>query len=143
MTNVYNTDLSEYRLEKAKELAEESNLLFENKRHDGSVNSSYYAIFNAIRSLLALVGLDSRKHSGVISFFDRYFVKPGIFSKEYSKIVHNSFSVRQASDYQDFYIISEGQAHNQLKKCLKFISEIEKVRYLIINGKLDLPEMNI
>ena len=141
MTNIYNTDLSDYRLEKAKDLAEESTLLFENKRYDGSVNRSYYAVFSAIRSLLALIGLDSRKHSGVISFFDRYFVKPGIFSKEHSKIVHNSFSVRQASDYQDFYIISDSQARDQLEKCLKFISEVEKVRDLIVTGKLHLPNI--
>ena len=41
MTDAYNVDLSDYRLEKAKEFAEESKLLLENKRHDGSVNRSY------------------------------------------------------------------------------------------------------
>ena len=62
-------DLSDYRLNKAKELAEEAKLLFENKRYDGCVNRSYYAVFSAVRALLALLGLDSRKHSGVIAYF--------------------------------------------------------------------------
>jgi uncharacterized protein (UPF0332 family) len=68
-------DLSDYRLSKARELVDEAKLLFDNKRYDGCINRSYYAIFSAIRSLLALVGLDSRKHSGIISYFDRLFVK--------------------------------------------------------------------
>ncbi len=110
MNDNYTSGLSDYRLNKAKELADEARLLFDNRRYGGCINRSYYAIFNAIRSLLALVGLDSRKHSGVISYFDRYFVRGGIFDREFSRIAHNSFDVRQASDYQDFYQISEGQA---------------------------------
>ena len=49
--------------------------------------------------MFAFLQLDSRKHSGVISFFDKYFVKTGIFRKEFSKIVHKSFDFRQVIDY--------------------------------------------
>ncbi|MCI5141419.1 MAG: HEPN domain-containing protein [Candidatus Electrothrix sp. ATG1] len=134
-------NLSEYRLNKAKELGEEAKLLFENKRYDGCVNRSYYAIFSAVRSILALVELDSRKHSGVIGYFDRYFVKTGLFDKEFSKIVHNSFNVRQASDYQDFYIISADQAETQLEGCIKFITEVEQIQTLLLNGTRKLPDI--
>lgn len=135
-------DLSDYRLNKAKELAEEAKLLFENKRYDGCVNRSYYAVFSAVRSLLALLELDSRKHSGVIGYFDRYFVKNGLVAKEFSKIVHNSFDVRQASDYQDFYVISAEQAETQLDGCVRFIAEVEQKRALLLAGKRALPKTN-
>lgn len=135
------SDLSDYRLNKARALAGEAKLLFDNRRYDGCINRSYYAIFSAVRSLLALVGLDSRKHSGVISYFDRYFVRDKIFDRELSRIVHNSFDVRQASDYQDFYIISEAQARAQLEDCMRFISEVEQKRSLILSGKLELPNV--
>jgi uncharacterized protein (UPF0332 family) len=131
------SDLSDYRLNKARELADEAKLLFDNRRYDGCVNRSYYAIFSAVRSLLALVGLDSRKHSGIISYFDR----DGIFDREFSRIVHNSFDVRQASDYQDFYIISEAQARAQLEGCMRFISEVGEKRSLILRGELSLPDV--
>jgi uncharacterized protein (UPF0332 family) len=134
-------DLSDYRLNKAKELAEEAKLLFANKRYDGSVNRSYYAIFSAVRSLLALLRLDSRKHSGVITYFDRYFVKSGIFAREFSRIVHTSFDVRQASDYQDFYVISKEQAEAQLDGCIQFIAEAEAKRALFLAGTLALPQI--
>jgi uncharacterized protein (UPF0332 family) len=69
--------LSAYRLEKAKTLLIQADLLLKNRQYDGSVNRFYYAIFTAVRAILALVELDSQSHRGVISFFDRYFVKTG------------------------------------------------------------------
>lgn len=141
MNDYSSSDMSEYRLNKAKGLMSEAQLFLENRRYEGSINRSYYAVFNAIRSLLALVGLDSRKHSGVISYFDRYFVRTGIFDREFSKIVHTSFDVRQASDYQDFYLISEEQARTRFEDCLKFLSETEEKRSLFVSGELELPNI--
>lgn len=139
MNENHTSDLSDYRLNKARELADEAKLLFDNGRYDGCINRSYYAIFSAVRSLLALVGLDSRKLSGVISYFDRYFVRDGTFDREFSRILHNSFDVRQASDYQDFYIISEAQARAQLDGCVKFISEAEEKQAMFLRGEIRLP----
>lgn len=141
MNENHTSDLSDYRLNKARELADEAKLLFDNRRYDGCINRSYYAIFSAVRSLLALVGLDSRKHSGVISYFDRYFVRDGTFDREFSRILHSSFDVRQASDYQDFYIISEAQARAQLEGCMRFVSEVGEKRSLILRGELGLPDV--
>lgn len=56
-------DLSNYRMEKAQDLLSQAQLLYEAQKYDGSINRSYYAIFNTIRSLLALMRLDSSKHS--------------------------------------------------------------------------------
>ena len=55
MIEKFAIDLSDYRMNKAKDLLSQSKLLFDNQKFDGSINRSYYAIFNAIRSLLALV----------------------------------------------------------------------------------------
>jgi uncharacterized protein (UPF0332 family) len=102
MINEVRQSLSEHRLNKAKALLTQAELLLTNDQYDGSINRSYYAIFNAVRALLALIRMDSRGHSGVISLFDRYFVKTGICEKSLSKIVHAAFDVRQDSDYEDF-----------------------------------------
>ena len=48
-------------------------------------NRSYYAIFHAIRSVNALDGFDSSKHSGVISHFNQEYVKTGMFEKNLPK----------------------------------------------------------
>ena len=76
----YAHDLSDHRFNKGKDALRQAELLLINKEYDGSVNHSYYAI----RSLLvSLVDIDSRKHTGVISCFDKYFVKTGLFEKSF------------------------------------------------------------
>lgn len=135
-------DLSAHRLEKAKASLKQAELLLQHAGYDGSVNRSYYAIFNAIRSLLALVNLDSRRHSGVMSFFDRYFVKTGIFDKSFSHIVHSAFDVRQVSDYEDYAMPTAEQAQQQVENAAKFIQEVKQQRALLLQGKIPLPSVS-
>jgi uncharacterized protein (UPF0332 family) len=132
-------DLSNYRIEKARDLLGQAELLSANDKIDGCLNRSYHAIFNAMRSLLALVKLDSSTHAGVLSFFDRYFIKTGIIDKEFSKIAHSAFDSRQDSDYEDFYTPSEEDASVQLEKARALINEISIKREKLINEDLDLP----
>ena len=134
--------LSQYRLNKAKTLLTQAELMLTNLQYDGSINRSYYAIFNAVRAVLALVRVDSRSHQGVISYFDRYFVKTGIFEKQFSKIVHSAFATRQDTDYEDFYVPSESDAQEQYDNATRFIGEIERKRELFIQGKLSLPTIS-
>lgn len=132
-------DLSTHRLEKARDALKQAELLLENAGYDGSINRSYYATFNAIRAMLALVNLDSRRHSGVISLFDRYFVKTGIFEKAFSHIVHSAFDVRQVSDYEDYAMPTQEEAAQQAQHAKKLIHEVEQQRILILQGKIELP----
>ncbi|MCU0288739.1 MAG: HEPN domain-containing protein [Acidobacteria bacterium] len=68
MIDITAIDLSGYRLNKAKDLLKQAGVLLGNSSCDGSINRSYYAIFNAIRALLALIRIDSRRHS---SFYNK------------------------------------------------------------------------
>jgi uncharacterized protein (UPF0332 family) len=131
--------LSKYRLDKAYALLTQAELLLNNLQYDGSVNRSYYAIFNTVRALLALVGLDSQSHRGVISFFDRHFVKTGIFEKRYSKIVHAAFDSRQDSDYEDFYHPSHAEAQEQYDNATQFLEEVTQKHSQFVRGLLPLP----
>lgn len=136
-------DLSAHRLSKAKESLRQAEMLCTNAGYDGSVNRSYYAIFYAIRSLLALISLDSKKHSGVISFFDRYYVKTGIFEKHYSHIIHSAFDVRQVSDYEDYMMPTAEQAQQQLDNARKLLEEVEKTQELLIQQTIPLPVVTL
>ncbi len=133
--------LSKYRLDKANTLLAQAELLLKNRQDDGSVNRSYYAIFNAVRSILAFVGLDSQSHRGVISFFDRYFVKAGIFEKRFSTIVHEAFDTRQDNDYEDFYHPSNAEAQEQYDNATQFLEEVTTKHEQFIQGTLALPTM--
>ncbi|NOY59253.1 MAG: HEPN domain-containing protein [Calditrichaeota bacterium] len=139
----YARDLSAHRLKKTKDVLRPAGLLLKNAEYDGSINRSYYAIFNSIRALLALIGVDSQKHSGVISYFDRYFVKAGYFDKQFSKIAHSAFDVRQVCDYQDFQMPTYEQAKEQYDDAERFVREIEQKRELFVHGDLSLPTVSL
>ena len=138
----YARDLSTHRLNKAKDVLRQAELLLNHQEYDGSINRSYYAIFHAIRSLLALVGVDSRRHTGVISYFDQYFVKTGICEKQLSTIAHTAFDSRQVHDYQDFQVLTQEQAKTQFDDVVRFIEEVEQKRAWLIQGKIPLPTIS-
>ena len=89
-------------------------------------NRSYYAVFSAMRAVLALDGFDSKKHAGIISEFRKNYIKTGLLPKELSPIIDALVEIRQGSDYDDFYIVSVAEAGEQLKNAAKFISYVEK-----------------
>lgn len=120
-------DLSRYRMEKAKADMTASEILLNEGLFDQSLNRSYYAIFHSVRSLLALDQFDSRKHSGIIAYFNRNYVSPGTLDMEYSKIIMGAERMRNKSDYDDFFIVSKSEAENQIANAKKFITAIESL----------------
>lgn len=117
--------LSEYRLSKAEECYRAAESLLSENLFTDSANRSYYAIFHAVRALLALDGVDFKKHSGVISYFQQQYIKPGIFEKELSDIIKDAFSIRQNCDYEDFFLVSKADVSEQLQGARKFIDAIQ------------------
>ena len=97
--------LSLHRLSRAQESLKDAELLLKNDALSSAVNRYYYAAFYAARALLALKGLDSSKHSGVISLFQQHYVKTGIIPPETAKALPNSFEERVDMDYEDFAVI--------------------------------------
>ncbi|WP_148409295.1 HEPN domain-containing protein [Murimonas intestini] len=117
-------DLSKYRFESAKDDLDSAGMLLRDGKFKASVNRSYYAIFHALRSVTALDQFDSSKHSGVIAYFNRTYIKTGIFEKGISKLVDTAFRLREKADYDDFVVISKTQAQEQLEKAEKIIKVI-------------------
>lgn len=83
-------ELAGYRMERAREMldAAEGNLKI--GQFKTSLNRSYYAIFHAMRAVNILKGFDSSKHSGVIAFFNKEYLKEEILDRSLSVIVKNS-----------------------------------------------------
>ncbi len=120
------TDLSRYRLDRAKDDLQSARILIENNKIPQSINRSYYAIFHATRALCALDKFDSKKHSGIISHFNKNYIKTGIIDKEYSKILMAAQDYRNDSDYDDYFSVTEKEALEQIENAEKFINRIEK-----------------
>ncbi|MEE0693367.1 MAG: HEPN domain-containing protein [Lachnospiraceae bacterium] len=118
-------DLSKYRFQSAKEDLETAQMLMKDGRFKASLNRSYYAIFHGLRAVTALAEFDSSNHSGVISFFNRTYVKTGIFDKSISKLIDTAYRLREKADYQDFIIISKDQAAEQIEKAENVLGMLE------------------
>ena len=119
------SDLSKYRMEKAKEDLEASELMYKNGKFSQSINRSYYAIFHAVRALLASDKFDSQKHSGIISYFNQNYIKTGKIEVEFSKMLTSAFKIRSDSDYKDFYIVAQEDAELQLDNAKKFLIRMQ------------------
>lgn len=119
-------DLCYYRLEKSKKCLASAKLLIQSGDYCSAANRSYYSIFHCIRSLLALEGVDFSKHSGVMAYFQRNYVKSGIFEKEYSKILIQAFEIRSESDYDDYYVLSREDVEEQVQNAQFFLDGIMK-----------------
>lgn len=116
--------LVKYRLQEAVETLREAELLLNQSAFRGCINRSYYAMFYALLGLLATQGLGTSKHSGLISLFDREFVKTGIFSKELSKSLHRAFDERQANDYGEMIEPDLELAQSLFKQAQVFVEEM-------------------
>ena len=119
-------ELAKYRLTKAGECVMAASSLLTDGLYTHSANRSYYAIFHAIRAVLALDGVDFKKHSAVISYFQQHYIKTGVFERKYSDYAKEAFSIRTDGDYEDFYIVSKEDADEQLKHARLFLAAVEK-----------------
>jgi uncharacterized protein (UPF0332 family) len=117
--------LAKYRLEQARESIREAEILFREEAWRGTINRAYYSMFYAVLSLTVVHGYSTSKHAGVIAFFDREFVKTGVFPKERSKQLHLAFERRQTQDYGEFVIVDEDIAQETLENAIKFVDQLE------------------
>lgn len=119
-------ELAGYRMERANEMLEAAKKNLEIGQYKTSLNRSYYAIFHAMRAANILKGFDSSKHSGVIAYFNREYLKSGILEKSLSVIIKNSAFLREKSDYDDFFIASRKDVEKQLEDANAFVMVIEQ-----------------
>lgn len=117
-------ELSRYRFQRAEEELCTADILLKEKQYKASINRSYYSIFHALRSVTALDHFDSGKHSGVIAYFNRHYIKEGVFDKSLSKMIDTAYRLREKADYEDFFTVSSEQAQEQLEKAKKVLNSI-------------------
>ena len=127
--------LARHRLGRAKETFAEGEHLLTKSAFMGAVNRFYCAAFYAARSLLALRELDSSKHNGVISLFQKHFVKPGLVATDKARALPRAFEKRQKSDYGDFSTVTTKEAKAVRAEVSGFIEECEQVLESLIAEK--------
>ena len=93
--------------------------------YDFASSRAYYAAFYAMEAILLTKNLSFSKHAGVISAFNRNFVKPGFFPKDFSKNISRLFRERETGDYDFILSISEEDAKEDIHIAEKIVDSIE------------------
>ena len=121
--------MSQARLEHAVECRSAARNLLETGNCKSAANRSYYAIFHAMRAVLAFDEIDMKRHSGVISEFRRRYIKTEIFETRMSEIISVLFDVRTDSDYDDFFVISTADTAAQIANAAYFVDRVATYLY--------------
>ena len=114
----------EFRIAQAQETLKEAEALLSDSLYRGAINRAYYAMFYTILALAVFKGETVSKHSGVIAFFDREFVKTGALSRELSKALHLGFERRQTNDYGEVWLVDRGEAEIAIAEARTFVDAI-------------------
>jgi uncharacterized protein (UPF0332 family) len=118
-------DLALYRLQQAEESLDEAEFLFDGHKSPRSIiNRTYYAMFYSILALLIFEPYSSSKHSGVLSYFNRRYIKGGSFSEDLGRAVNKAFDLRQRGDYREQVVLTRNQVEPFLGLARKFIDSV-------------------
>lgn len=119
-------DLSVYRLSLAKETLANARMCLDNRFYRDCINRSYYAVFYSIKAILAIEGIDFKRHKDAVAYFNKAYVATGIFPREVGKRLGRIKMMREESDYSDFFIVSEEDARKQYETAQYITDAIEK-----------------
>lgn len=124
----YREDLFTYRINQAEETITDVEKMIQSKVSPRSIiNRAYYSMFYAVLALFLNTGINLKtsKHVGIISIFDKEFVHTGKIDKQYSKILHKMFEIRQEGDYKELTKLSLEDAVESLKFAKEFLIAIK------------------
>lgn len=113
-----------YRMNNANETLDTARLCMEHKRYKDTINRCYYAVFYAVKAVLALEEIDFKRHKDAVSYFNQNYVATGIFAREIGKRLGRLKRKRETSDYDDFYVASYDEAREQYESAELIIKNI-------------------
>lgn len=119
-------DLCVYRVNQAEETVQSAKLCKENHFYKDAINRAYYSAFYAIKAVLAVEGVDFKRHKDVVAYFNQHYVATEVFSKESGRSLARLQRKREASDYDDFYIASVEEAQEQIEVAAKIAAEVKE-----------------
>ena len=111
-------DLCKYRMQQARESLNASKIMMQNEMIKDAINRSYYAVFYALKAVLAIEEKDFRRHKDVVAYFNKMYVSTGEFPREFGRLIARLQQLREKSDYDDFllHLLKEHSGKLNLQK---------------------------
>lgn len=101
--------------------------MFSLGRYAGTVNRTYYAMFEAASAILASRGLEFDSHRAVIAKFGELLVKGGKVESRFGRFLARAFELREDADYaiDTRAEIPQNTAEAELRKAQEFVAMAE------------------
>ena len=97
-------------------------------------NRAYYSIYHSITAVLALEGTAFKRHKDTLAYFNKTYIRNGIFPKTLGRQISTAEMVRHASDYNEFYIVSKEETQKQIS-CAQELLELAEQYILDFKNK--------
>ena len=94
-------------MEKASRFLEQAEMVRGLQQWDLAANRYYYACFHAVQALFIHDGLVSKRHSGMLSQFGKYFIKTGIIEDRLGGFLTRMEQLREKGDYNCIFSVNE------------------------------------
>lgn len=118
-------ELARYRIKQAEESLDEAQFLHSGGKSPRSVmNRVYYSMFYSVLALLIYEPYSSSKHSGVLSYFNKNFIRNEVFDKEMGRTLNKAFDLRQREDYREYSHLTALEATHFIEKAESFVSKV-------------------
>lgn len=114
-----------YRLEQAKEMIKDSELLIANNSYRSATNRIYYGMFYALMALALKYRFETSKHIQLLGWFSKNFISQGLIEVKYWKMLKNAYNNRTNADYANFTELSREDAVETFSDLKAFITAIE------------------
>lgn len=127
MDREYYLILAKVRLQRAKELLGDAQDLLEKGSYKSANNRAFYAIEKSLKALLSMEQVEVTTHNGALKQFNFYYIYKGegTFTVEDYQKIARAEQIRNASDYDDFYMASKEEAHQQVEDAAYFTAKTE------------------
>jgi len=125
MQNKYMHEYALQRLKKAADDLDTAEICYKAGKYDAAANRAYYAVYHAIRAVLALDNIERRKHSGNISYFREHYIATDLFDRKYSETIKKAEILRNDADYKDMHSTSADEAEDIIEKANGFYSAVK------------------
>ena len=112
-------------LERAYETFEEIEVMRQAGKWNGAANRIYYAVFHAVNALFISDGLQTVRHKESHALFSQHYVKTGKLPSDFGRFYNNLQTLREKSDYNCFYDVSEQDVIDGMEKARLFIEAIK------------------
>lgn len=118
--------LIKHRLEQADETIDDVQLLVDNERFRAAINRIYYGMFYTLLALGLKKGFATSKHSQLIGWFNKEYIKTNLLDRSLGRIITNAYNRRTKGDYDSFIEFDKETVKEKFDEMKVFIESIKK-----------------